>query len=323
MQDQVHSWYPSDSKHKWIDKHDICSYICDYSKIMEMQTKIESIMSVLAHEDKTNAHFTEFVNMKLVSLVWRGNVLETGMGNESATQIHIKNTVDNHAANDSVVANTAESLTRFHSSASWDAEGIRGFFDVSCQQQGWKSMGDQAVMAYGWLQMLSVNASQSLTVQDIKNAHQILMSGGMADCGQFRTDSAMAGDYVFAHFSDIESRMTDLVDRFNADVKDVTSYPITVSIQFMLDFVTIHPFRNGNGRMCRLLFSFALQKMGFPFPVTLDSGYSKTYKHYVNALKMAQGRSKNGPLLQLGIISIYATLMNYVTYSNNPKLKDI
>jgi len=316
MQDQVHSWQPKDD---WIDKYEIKNYLCDYSDIIKMQTDIKLIMSILEHEDKTDVHFTDYRDAKLVYLIWRGNSLETGMGNnESATQIHIKNTVNNYATNYPTLTNTSESLARLHSRVSWNAEGIQTSSTLQ-QQEGWKIMGDQAVLAYKWLNM---NILLPLTVQDIKNVHQILMSGAMDDCGCFRTDSAMAGNYEFNHYTDIETRLTEMVCRFNLSVKDVNIYPITVAIQLMLDFVTIHPFRNGNGRMCRLLFSYALQKMGFPFPVPLDSGHSKTYKHYIKALKMAQGHCKKGALLQLGIISVHAILINYAKYSNNPNLKE-
>jgi Fic family protein len=309
MQDTT--WCPNEN---WIDKNDVLSYICDFSKITEMKTKIEQIMSVLAHENKTSIHYTDFVKMKIASLVWRGNVLETGTGNESSTQIHIQQSVANN-----MLKNTDDiSESLFHREDSfatpWHPEGAAG------DSNGWKYMGEQGVKAYLWLN--NKKYQTLLTVQDIKDTHQILMSGGMEDCGQFRTESAMTGDYVFSHPSDLDARMEEVVNAFNINLEKGV-YPITAAIQLMLDFVTIHPFRNGNGRLCRLLFSYALQKMGFPFAVTLDSGFSKTYKHYVTALKMAQGRSKTAPLLQLAIISIHATLINYITYSNNPELKKI
>lgn len=99
------------------------------------------------------------------------------------------------------------------------------------------------------------------------------MSGGIDDCGKFRDNPAFANDYVFASPEDIEVKMNTLVSSFEESLVSPYSYAVRVAVQLMLDFVTIHPFRNWNGRMCRLLFSYALQRMGFSFPVTLDSGF--------------------------------------------------
>jgi fido (protein-threonine AMPylation protein) len=295
------TWQPNTS---WIKETEILTYICTWDDIQNFQRKLVPFISILKNDGVT-AHFKEFLLAKTATLIWRGNRLETGR--DCGTQEHILAAVKSLQESDIVDA------TSLGCDKTWDPEG-----DLK-DPEGWKCMGEQAARGYFLLQV-SAERGEPLTVEYIKTVHSILMSGGMSNCGQFRNASAFADDYVFAPHDDIERRMDEMVDSFEKSVASVGSYAVRVAVQLMLDFVTIHPFSNGNGRMCRLLFSYALQRMGFPFPVTLDSGFSKSYKHYITALKHAQTRSKVGPILQLALLSINATLTNYETFSQNPKL---
>ena len=295
-------WHP---QAEWIQQREIRSYVCDWDVIKECETKVEKAMMVLAKEDKTQQHFVEFFKMET--------------GHESATQGQILTTLSTLRGNMASISESADVNAvspALKCSTSWDAEG------ETSNPDGWKCMGEQAAKAYFLLQV-SAERNETLTVPLIKCVHRILMSGAMKDCGEFRKESAMAADYVFALHTDIESGMEAIVAKFENHVKSANCYAVAVAAQLMLDFVTIHPFNNGNGRLCRLLFSYALQRMNFPFPVTLDSGYSKSYKHYVNALKQAQTLSKKGALLQLALLSTTATLTNYAKFSTNLPLRNI
>lgn len=299
------TWQPNTS---WIKETEILTYISTWDDIQKFQRKLASSISILKNDGAT-AHFKEFFLAKTVTLIWRGNRLETGR--DCGTQEHILTAVKSLQESDIIVDETSLGCDK-----SWDPEG-----DLK-EPEGWKCMGEQAARGYFLLQV-SADRGEPLTVEYIKKVHSILMSGGMINCGQFRKTPAFADDYVFAPHVEIERRMDEMVDSFEKSVASAECYAVTVAVQLMLDFVTIHPFCNGNGRMCRLLFSYALQRMGFPFPVTFDSGYSRSYKHYITALKQAQTRGKVGPILQLAALSIYATLTNYETFSQNSDLLNL
>ena len=53
-------------------------------------------------------------------------------------------------------------------------------------------------------------------------------------------------------------------------------------------FVTIHPFRDGNGRISRLMMNFVLKKHGYPL-INLDSGKRNPY---FKALEKSQVNKK-------------------------------
>lgn len=59
----------------------------------------------------------------------------------------------------------------------------------------------------------------------------------------------------------------ELIDQlsaaYNAAVNNQTLSPLLLSAAFVFDFVSIHPFRDGNGRMSRLLMLLTMYQLGF------------------------------------------------------------
>lgn len=61
----------------------------------------------------------------------------------------------------------------------------------------------------------------------------------------------------------------------------------------MLDFVSIHPFRDGNGRMSRLLMLLELQQLGFEVGkyISLERLIEKTKAQYYRTLLESSGKA--------------------------------
>ncbi len=57
-----------------------------------------------------------------------------------------------------------------------------------------------------------------------------------------------------------DDAMKNLVDWYNSDIE---AHPIVRSALFVYDFLSIHPFQDGNGRLSRLLTSLLLLKNGY------------------------------------------------------------
>lgn len=57
--------------------------------------------------------------------------------------------------------------------------------------------------------------------------------------------------------------ITKLCDAYNRAVAEGDFSPLVLSGAFVFDFVSIHPFRDGNGRMSRLLMLLTMYQLGF------------------------------------------------------------
>ena len=103
-----------------------------------------------------------------------------------------------------------------------------------------------------------------------------------------------------------------MIENYNNDSGEA----ISKACRLFWDFLVIHPFQDGNGRIARMLASFSLMKDGTPFPI-ISSGKSKSCKHY-NYMIQRQSRSKSHH-------SLY-TMMSfslYVGWKNFKKLADV
>ncbi|KAJ5208510.1 hypothetical protein N7449_002889 [Penicillium cf. viridicatum] len=84
--------------------------------------------------------------------------------------------------------------------------------------------------------------------------------------GVYRTDEVSAGLHPFPHHSLVPYKMKAMVRELQSDLKEViakgTVDPIAIASKYTHIFVNIHPFIDGNGRMCRLILNSILLKLG-------------------------------------------------------------
>ena len=69
-------------------------------------------------------------------------------------------------------------------------------------------------------------------------------NGKVVLIGEYRKTPAFAGFTMFACASEIERLMNDALHRYYDD------YPIYVATKLFADLINIHPFEDGNGRLC-------------------------------------------------------------------------
>ena len=90
--------------------------------------------------------------------------------------------------------------------------------------------------------------------------------------GRYKTQpnnvlTATGETFYFASPEETPARMTALVDAYRAELAAPTLHPIELAARFHYDFVRIHPFDDGNGRMSRLLMNLILLRHGYPMTV--------------------------------------------------------
>lgn len=122
----------------------------------------------------------------------------------------------------------------------------------------------------------------SLNVEFINKLHGILMSRliNSADTGCLRKTNVGANSYFmnhtheFADHADVPSLMSGFAAQATStymalpdDLADRTTMCYHHAARLLYDFIQIHPYVNGNGRMCRLIASRALAPVT-PFAVS-------------------------------------------------------
>ncbi|KAL2066036.1 hypothetical protein VTL71DRAFT_2107 [Oculimacula yallundae] len=116
---------------------------------------------------------------------------------------------------------------------------------------------------------------QPLSEQIIRDTHKILTTGIDAQNGEksvssasyggvYRTVPVMAGETCFVPPAKIGGCMRDFISEYNSDVRkyeeDGLMDPFWLAAKLCDKFVNIHPFLDGNGRMCRLVLNAVLLK---------------------------------------------------------------
>ena len=117
-----------------------------------------------------------------------------------------------------------------------------------------------------------------------REIHSLVMKGqANGDSGRYRTlDVSAAGtDYVYPSHLKVHEMMEALADWLSAP-PDL--HPVDLATEAHLRFVTIHPFRDGNGRVGRLLLNLLLLRHGYPIAVL----HVAQRAEYIGALEAIQ-----------------------------------
>lgn len=199
----------------------------------------------------------------------------------------------------------------------WDAEGGR--------DQGIKSSDRQLYQtARAAIFLLVDNRDSPLSLDLIVETYRIMMSGSYnEDKNRHRTvlvvdrvrngkEEVNAGWYQFVPASAVEVCVKRIAAYYNSHRSDM--HPIAAATYLFYEMITVHPFMNGNGRLCRLLLAWSLLKDGFPFPVSFSSGHCKRRKHYIHAIESARKpvHGHRGELNTTLLVSMERVLGNYM-----------
>ncbi len=132
------------------------------------------------------------------------------------------------------------------------------------------------------------NTSNELTIDFIKKMHLAIQYGIDKDAGQYKklencivgSNNILIDTTTPAEFT--EQRMNNLIKWYDEN-KDKLN-PLVLAAVFHNQFVFIHPFNDGNGRLARLIFNFILIKNGF-FPIIFYSDEKETYYNKLRTTK--------------------------------------
>ncbi|KAF5680883.1 hypothetical protein FHETE_271 [Fusarium heterosporum] len=116
-----------------------------------------------------------------------------------------------------------------------------------------------------------VGKGEPLSVEIIKEAHFILTykininenTPWTQYSGRYRDWNVQCGSHVFMDMGRVPSTMDSMIESLNRDIETRAMNPVALASKYCHQFVNIHPFADGNGRMCRLILNALLLKFGF------------------------------------------------------------
>lgn len=168
-----------------------------------------------------------------------------------------------------------------------------------------KTRDEQEVVGYyEVLELIYENYENiSLSKNYIQQLHQNLLRYSAKDDrhrGKYKTLS----NKVVANYPDgtqrvifetsephlVEIEMKDLIDWTNQQLESVSIHPLIVSGLFIYEFLSIHPFQDGNGRLSRLLTYLFLLKSDYAFIqyMSFENIIEQNKKTYYEALMEGQ-----------------------------------
>jgi len=155
-----------------------------------------------------------------------------------------------------------------------------------------------------------------LSMEMILLLHKMLI-GNINDAiaGRFRT----AGEYVRVgtHIAPAPERVEQMIKRILLEFSaDQDLYFVDRIAKFHLDFETIHPFCDGNGRIGRVIMNFQFMRFGFPCIIVRDKEkriYYAAFNEYRN--------SRNAKTMdKIAALSLMESLHKRIAYLRGEKI---
>ena len=166
---------------------------------------------------------------------------------------------------------------------------------------------EQEVAGYAELMDLVFSARQHIPFNEnhIKQLHQTLLRHSKKDerhRGQYKTNSNSVAAFdengveigiLFETASpfDTPRLMTELVDWVNQERDKAHLHPLLIIAIFVVVFLEVHPFQDGNGRLSRALTTLLLLQTGYAYVPysSLESVIELNKESYYLALRQTQG----------------------------------
>ncbi len=151
--------------------------------------------------------------------------------------------------------------------------------------------------------ILSNHADINLTLSNIHGLHNLLLKHSIKDDRHKGKYKEMPNQVVAAYPDGttrvifrttepylVQKEMADLVDWTNDSIAKQEIHPLIVIASFVYEFLSIHPYQDGNGRLSRLLTNLLLIKHGYHFIqyISLEHIIEGNKKAYYQALMEGQ-----------------------------------
>ena len=178
-------------------------------------------------------------------------------------------------------------------------------FVNSIKITSFKTRDEQEVFGYYDTLNLILDSFDSIDISEnhIHQLHKTLLNKSKKDYrhrGKYKTLS----NKVVANYPDgsqkvifntteihlVQSEMKSIIEWTNKAIENEEIHPLIVIATFIYEFLSIHPYQDGNGRLSRLLTTLLLLKSGYDFVqyASVEYEIEKQKKEYYKALMAGQ-----------------------------------
>lgn len=197
--------------------------------------------------------------------------------------------------------------------------------------KSFETRDEQEVAGYAELMEVIFSSWEHIPITEnyIKQLHGMLLTHSSKDNwhrGQYKTTSNSVAAFdesgkqvgiVFETTSpfDTPRLMAELVDWYRDRSKQEDLHPLLIVAVFVVVFLEIHPFQDGNGRLSRILTTLLLLKAGYSYVPysSIESIIEQNKQGYYLALRQTQGTIRTeAPHWQPWIVFFLQTLVSHV-----------
>jgi Fic family protein len=166
--------------------------------------------------------------------------------------------------------------------------------------------------AIDFIEKLSKN--ETVTLQDIKNLHYLILNKiDNKNAGNYRTiDVGVRKSDGTIHKFCTPLKVSENMDNFIENFNQINITSIIKAAKIHLEFVTIHPFSDGNGRCARLLMNLILLQEGYPLTIIRIEDRVK----YIQAIEQYQQSGDDSIFLDFIAKKVDESLDKYLELIN-------
>lgn len=160
---------------------------------------------------------------------------------------------------------------------------------------------------------------EEITKETILLLHQMLLGNiDESIAGRFRKqhEYVRIGTHIATAPEHIARMIEEILIGFTSDLENYFTDKIA---KFHLDFETIHPFNDGNGRIGRLLINYQLLQSGFPPIIIRD----KEKKQYYQAFKEYRNDRKTKVMEKIITLGVTESLNKRIAYLKGYKIIEL
>lgn len=145
--------------------------------------------------------------------------------------------------------------------------------------------------------------------------HKMLITGINDDiAGRFRKQGEFVrvGTYITPAPEHVERMIGQALNEYTK----LKTHTVNKVAKFHLDFETVHPFIDGNGRIGRVLINFQLMKENYPPIIIRDkekSEYYQTFKDY-------RGKDDTDPMINVVYLALTESFHKRIAYLKSQKI---